>query len=299
MLEKYCKIGQPIMTANKAAEIYYNRADILDKGIFMINKISSNKYMFSHVDDYKNGKVNATGRQCIFLNSEDECMLGDAKPDTCSGEKNIMPSLTKDILNIGFDKKGLKKRMLRFKEDLILYLAISYINRAVDKSTNGMLEDIFSIAYTYKLVLTDKTTINSIRYPKLTALKPEYDVVAKIYNHINRNMLVLDHSYMTILVKKLNSFINGGNFKTCDVELTDVEKTSVYLLSIFRLYITEYKLKSKEFTGIVEGVKTFKFLKDINDELGGNTNGKMFSREKIQCILDNTTQMYKIIMKNE
>jgi Fe-S-cluster containining protein len=297
----YCKIGQPIMSAEKAAELYYKRADILDKGIFMLNKISNNKFMFSHVDDYNNGKVNATARPCIFLNKETgECMLGDDKPNTCSGTNVIKPMIMKDILKVSFTNKDLKKRMHRFKEDLILYLTVWHLNKILEnEDTVEQVKELFNIEYKYKLVMTDKNVITSLRYTKLTSKRKEYEAVAKIYNTISRNMLVLSPSYLTTVVHKLNSFIKAGNFKTCENDLTLVEKASVYLLSMFRLYITEYKNKSKEFTGVVNGMSTYKFLKDINEELGGNEDGSIFKREKLQCIIDNNMQMYKIIMKNK
>jgi len=298
--KNYCEVGQPIMTANKAAELYYKRADILDKGTFMINKISNNKYMFSHVDDYNNGNINATARPCIFRdNDTGDCMLGDDKPDTCDGVKTIVPTLLKDILNVGFNKKEFKKRILRFKEDLLLYLTIWYLNRVINKNDDDALGGIFTIEYTYKLVLVDKRTINSIRFPKLIAIDKTYEPVAKIYNAINKNMLVLPPDYIELVVNKLNNFIKGGNFNNCEMELNDVEKSSVYVLSMFRFYINEYKQKSKEFTGIVESMKTYNFLKDINTQLGGNRSGKMFEREQIECILNNNSQMFNIIMKNK
>ena len=297
---RYCEIGQPIMTANKVAELYYKRADILDKGTFMINKISNNRYMFSHKDDYKNGKVNATARPCIFLDKKSgECTLGKDKPDTCNGATTIQPTILKDIFKIGFDKKGLKKRMLRFKEDMILYLTIWHLNRLIDKDDTGKLDNVFTISYTYKLVLVNKTDINSIRFTTLTAVDKTYEPVARIYNIINKNMLVLPPSYLTLVVNKLNSFIKSGNFTNCETELSDVERSSVYLLNMFRLYVNEYKTKSKEFTGIVESMKTYDFLKDINNQLGGNKTNSIFKREKLQCIIDNNIQMFKIIMRNK
>jgi len=298
--KNYCEIGQPIMTANKVGELYYKRADILDKGIYMINKISHNKYMFSHVDDYNNGKVNATARPCIFLDEKTgECKLGNDKPDTCDGVKEIKPTLLKDILSIGFSKKDLKKRMLRFKEDMILYLAIWHINRLIDKEEDGMLGSVYKLEYTYKLVLTNKKTINSIRIPKLTAIDKTYEPVAKIYNTINKNMVVLPPDYLILVVNKLNNFIKAANFKDCDSELNLIERSSVYLLSLFRLYVNDYKVKSKEFTGIVESMKTFDFLKEMNNRLGGNISNSVFKRERLDCILNNNAQMFKIIMKNK
>lgn len=299
MENSYCKIGQPIMSANKAGEIYYKRADILDKGIYMINKISNNKYMFSHVDDFKNGKVNATARPCIFLGEDGECMLGGEKPETCDGASIIKPLLLKDMLKIGFKKNELKKRLGRMKEDMILYLTIWHLNRLLDKEEGDTLGDVFKIDYTYKLVLVDNKTINSIRYTKLTALDPKYEVVAKIYNSISRTMLVLPPDYVTLFVTKLNKFIKAGNFSNCESELDDVRKSSVYLLSMFRLYVNNYNQKSNDFKGIVESTKTYNFLKDINNELGGNEDGSLFKREKIECILNNNEQMFKIIMKNK
>ena len=299
MKNEYCKIGQPIMSADKVGEIYYKRADILDKGIFMINKISNNKFMFSHKDDFNNGKVNATARPCIFLGEDGECMLGDEKPDTCNGEKVIKPLILKDMFKIGFKKNELKKRLIRIKEDMVLFLTIWHLNRLLDKIEGDVLGDVFKIEYTYKLVLVDNDTMNSIRYTKLIAVDKKYEVVAKIYNTISRNMIVLPPDYATLILGKLNNFIRAGNFKTCESELDDVRNSSVYLLSMFRLYINNYKQKSNEFKGIVESARTYNFLKDINNELGGNDSGSLFKREKIECIIDNNEQMYKIIMKSK
>jgi len=302
METSFCEKGQPIMDANTAAEIYFKRADILDKGIYMINKVGNNMYLFSHKDDFKNGRVSADARACIFMNKETgECMLGKERPKTCGNENSIMPTVTKDILKVGFEKGELKKRMKRQKEDMILYLSIAYLNKYIDKLEDGGtdLGGVFDVSYTYKLVLTKAGVINSIRYTKLTAKDKKYEPAAKIYNTVSRNMLVVDQDYLTLTVKKLNSFLKAGNFETCDVELNEIERTAVYTIALFRLYMTEYKSKSKEFTGITEVIKTYRFLKEVNQDLRNGEEGSLFSREKIECILKNTRQIFNIIMKNK
>ena len=302
MNNEVCKAGQVLMSANRVAEIYYKSSKLLDNDTLMVNRISNNNYVFSRREDVTNGRLQANKRPCIFYDEDtDTCKLVALKPDVCSLASNIAPTPMKDIIDCAtFDKKASKKRKHRLKEDMILYMTIWHINRLVKEVDEGdTLDGVFEIERSYRLAKVDGGRISSIQFTKLIALDSNYEAVARIYNNVNRQLLLLPISYIQVLVRKLNGYLKGGNFNNCDMDLTVTEKSSVYLLGMFRLYANEYTGKSKEFTGIVKAMDTFKFLKDINEELGGNKSGSRFGREQIECIMDNNAQMYKIIMKND
>ena len=302
MDNKICKAGQVLMSGSKVAEIYYKSSELLDGEGIMINRISNNNYVFSLKEDVNHGALKANARPCIFYDEDtDTCKLKDLKPDVCGLAGNIMPTPMKDIIDCTmFDKKAAKKRKHRLKEDLILYMTIWHLNRLIKDLEDGdALGDTFKVECYYRLAKIDGGKISSIRFTKLVALDKNYATVARIYNSLNRQLLMLPLTYIQTLVRKLNSYIKGGNFSDCDMDIDMVGKSSIYLLSMFRLYANEYNGKSKEYTGIVKATDTFKFLKDINEELGGNSNGSLFGREQIECIVNNNVQMYKIIMKND
>ena len=300
MEKNYCLEGQPLMSPSKVAEIYYERGDLIDNADIMVHRVSSNKYMFSVKEDFIGGKVLANARPCVFFDVEkNECKLKDRRPEECSGRKEIQPLFLGNLLEIkDLDKKELKKRMKRFKEDMILYTAIWYLNALIDEiKDKENIGDIFKLEHVYVLVKTSKEKVTSLRYNKLKTDIGLYKPIASIYNTINRNLVVMPYDYLVMLVTKLNKYLNGINQKICDIpEIDIVTKYSLATMIMFRKYVNNYNNKSREFLGISQ-IDTYEFLKEINKKITGKNLD--FELSGLKCVENNVDQMFNAIMKNK
>jgi len=301
MENNFCKQGQPILSNAKVAEIYYERGDLIDGKDIMIHRVNNGNFMFSVKEDYINGKVLANARPCVFYDLEkEECKLGDLKPSMCNGKKEVQPLLLNTLLEIkDLDKKELKKRMKGFKEDLILYATLWYLNTLIDEfedKTN--IGDIFELSYNYTLVKTSNNKITSLRYTKLKAKHYIYKPVASVYNTISKQMVLAPYDYLVMLVTKLNQLLKGVNQKVCDIPNIDiVSKYSTALMYMFRKYVDGYNNKSRPYTNISKDIDTFEFMKEMNKIVTGKEVD--FTLSGLECITHNVDQLYTAIMKNK
>ena len=343
-----CCHTQPVMTENEAAKIYYKHGDLVPSDvqltrvqnnvyIFAPKSIVTSKgvqinsqYCVFFDQETSKCKIyedrpsvcqNYGDRiPCPFINTTIDEMNSMSKEDRLNLVKSV-DTLTEDTLNFTRETfqnalfstgyklpKFTKKYLKHMKEDMIIVLAMYYINM-----TSQDDEWFLSQEHRYKLAFLNSKKISALRVDVCTFndnnTDKVFEGVSKLHNFLFRKIISKPIEYQEMLVEKLNRLLSGLKLKDCnlpeDVDMPEEQyKTLQYYIfatAVFKEYHDSFKLKSSDYTGFKHN-DLMKILQEATELTGGYDHEGSLKRlmlnEPIRCIIENASRAYAHLLKN-
>lgn len=308
----------PIMTYEEAAKIIYKYNDIIND--LSINKISNNGVVLYEKDKVtQNNEIHIENVICPFLDKKEKrCLIYEDRPKICreygnsiagcpyKGQEHIneikpLPkfeitdvlSIKNDFINEYFinykplKELSLKKsiKLIEQKEFQHMVMVGNYIGHL------AIEDDFFKGEFKYGFTISSQNIISPYRRLELKLEFP-YSMLGRLYNSVQRKILILNNSAIKPFENKLNKALQG--LKDPDVDTSPEE---LLLLAIFylKLFQSNFKNKNKQFTGLINSNELYEIEKKLIASFGFDSLIKATQDEKINEIFKMAERMYKIV----
>ena len=331
-----CCKTQPLMTEEEVAKIHFCTEGVIPDNVTITRVSGGYVIVPKNIKKTKEG-ININSEYCIFYDREKHnCKIYDMRPKTCIdfGKEKELPCPFTDIsledfktksdeeliplvdkannaamknqVNYAFNRRDIlamkplykiqkvqKNHVKLMREYMLMSTIMHHLNEITAKDTER-----FDVFHNYKLGLATDGKISSIRLDRIKAKDYRFKVIERLHNFLYNQVLTLPPEFLTSTVAKLNKIISGVQAKDCRTNKDDNALYYVFVASLFRIYLLEYKGKSKKFTDVIKEEDLLEFIKYIADEHDCK-DGLFGFKGSIKCVIDNAESIYRAIVKSK
>jgi len=335
-----CCRTQPAMSEEELARIYfkYDQSFFDDTTVTRMGNNTYVVVPSSIVDD--KGNADISKEYCVFFDkSTGLCKIYDDRPQVCKdfGEVEELPCpfsnvTTEELEQMSEDQRQKlvdnankisknkavdyilktesfipkplykiqkidKKLMKKQKEIMLMSVVVYYLETTVE----NLKSDFLTVDFRYKLGLLPDGKMTAIRIPKLKTNDINFKPVVELHNKLYNKVMSINPDYLEVIVNKINRLIDGIQQKEC--KYSDDKDYLLYLLfavMMYMKYMTEYKNKSKEFSGFIKYSDLMNFVYFVVEQTGGFKGNSRFEfNDVVNCVSKNVEMLYNAIIKNK
>ena len=308
----------PLMTYEEAAKIMYKYGDILAKDNMSLNSITNNGVIFHKPEDIKGNELVLENVVCPFLDKKEKrCVIYEDRPKLCREfgatvgycpykgqtevteikplrkiDPNSLLDENREFINEYFQPYKMMKemdykkadKMMSKKEFQHMLIVSNYIGHLAIHSK------FFNADKEYGFITEKDGKASPYRRTNLKLEFP-FTPLGKLYNSMQRKILLINIRFLQPFEKKLNNALQGLK------DTNDAPPEKLLLLALFYLktYQANFKGKDKQYSGFINSNELYEIEKKLLSDLGYQSLIKAMMDEEIKEIYTLAERMYKII----